>query len=318
MATFPAIEDFIKGFQTKNLTLFSRAITLVESESAEHRSIASTLLSRLRSELEYKEARVIGLSGTPGVGKSSFIEKFGMHLIGENKTVAVLAIDPSSQTTKGSILGDKTRMQELSLSDKAYIRPSPNSSHLGGVARKTRQVIELCRYFGFDYILVETVGVGQSETAVASMCDLFLLLMQTGGGDDLQGIKRGILELADLVIITKADGQNAMPAKVYAREMKSALSLLRHDDDVEVLTVSALEVSGLSEVHKHCEKLYKEMSKSGKLSKRHHEHKKQWFREICSQAMEYKVEQYLNSQNDDFWPEKLATDFLKKLKFNDL
>ncbi len=226
----------------------ARAITLVESGRADHRQMASDLLESLRSETS--QAMRIGLSGTPGVGKSTFIESFGMYLTGQGKRVAVLAVDPSSARTGGSILGDKTRMERLSRDKNAFIRPSPSQTHLGGVARRTREAVALCEAAGFDIILIETVGVGQSETVVSEMSDLFLLLLAPAGGDELQGVKRGIMEIADLILVNKADGDLKATATRTCADYAGALRLLRKrpQDPREfpkAMTVSALEEHGL-------------------------------------------------------------------------
>ncbi len=228
----------------------ARAITLAESTRAEDRAAARTLLERLTGA---GDAVRIGLSGAPGVGKSTFIEGFGMRLIAQGMRVAVLAVDPSSARTGGSILGDKTRMERLSRAPEAYIRPSPSSGALGGVARRTREAIALCEAAGFDAILVETVGVGQSETMVADMTDVFALLLAPGGGDDLQGVKRGVMEIADLVIVNKADGDLLPAANRTRSDYEGALKLLRsrpHDPEGYPLamTVSARTETGLDAV----------------------------------------------------------------------
>lgn len=226
----------------------SRAITLVESGRADHRAQATTLLEGLRGH--GKSALRIGLSGTPGVGKSTFIETFGLMLTATGKRVAVLAVDPSSARSGGSILGDKTRMERLSRDANAFIRPSPSQTHLGGVARRTREAIDLCEAAGFDVILIETVGVGQSETVVAEMSDIFVLLLAPAGGDELQGVKRGIMEMADLILVNKADGDLKAAATRTCADYAGALRLLRKrvqdpDGFPKALMVSALEESGL-------------------------------------------------------------------------
>ncbi|HLS69225.1 MAG TPA: methylmalonyl Co-A mutase-associated GTPase MeaB [Kiloniellales bacterium] len=229
----------------------AQAITLVESTRAEHRVLADQLLARLLPETG--KAVRLGISGVPGVGKSTFIEAFGLHLIEQGRRVAVLAVDPSSRRAGGSILGDKTRMELLSRAPEAFIRPSPAGRSLGGVARRTREAMLLCEAAGYDVGIVETVGVGQSETAVAEMVDLFALLLLPGGGDELQGIKKGIVELAELVIVNKADGEMRSAARRAAAEYRSALRMLRpltENWKVPVLEVSALEKQGLERVWK--------------------------------------------------------------------
>jgi len=226
----------------------ARAITLVESGRADHRSQAAELLAYLAGS--DRQSLRIGLSGTPGVGKSTFIESFGMMLIGLGLRVAVLAVDPSSARSGGSILGDKTRMERLSRERNAFIRPSPSQSHLGGVARRTREAIALCEAAGFDVVLIETVGVGQSETVVSEMSDLFLLLLAPAGGDELQGVKRGIMEMADMILVNKADGDLKATATRTCADYAGALRLLRKrpQDPAEfpkAMTVSAVEEHGL-------------------------------------------------------------------------
>jgi len=226
----------------------ARAVTLVESSRADHRAQAAALLDALRGH--GREALRIGLSGTPGVGKSTFIEAFGMMLTDAGLRVAVLAVDPSSARSGGSILGDKTRMEQLSRVPSAFIRPSPSQASLGGVARRTRAAVSLCEAAGFDVVLIETVGVGQSETMVAEMCDLFVLLLAPAGGDELQGVKRGIMEIADLILVNKADGDLKPAATRTVADYAGALRLLRkRPQDPEgfpkALAVSAVEGAGI-------------------------------------------------------------------------
>lgn len=226
----------------------ARAVTLVESSRADHRAQAAALVDALRGH--GREALRIGLSGTPGVGKSTFIEAFGMMLTDAGLRVAVLAVDPSSARSGGSILGDKTRMEQLSRVPSAFIRPSPSQASLGGVARRTRAAVSLCEAAGFDVVLIETVGVGQSETMVAEMCDLFVLLLAPAGGDELQGVKRGIMEIADLILVNKADGDLRATATRTVADYAGALRLLRkRPQDPEgfpkALAVSAVEGAGI-------------------------------------------------------------------------
>ena len=203
------LQDYVDGFKKKDRTILARAITLVESSNPDHQNLAQELIKSLLPQTG--TSKRIGISGTPGVGKSTFIEAFGKNLTSQNKSLAVLAVDPTSQVSGGSILGDKTRMNELAIDNLAFIRPSPSGETLGGVARRTRESLLLCEAFGFDYVLIETVGVGQSETQVAQMVDLFIMLLQPGAGDDLQGIKRGILEKATGDIVMFMDADNATP-----------------------------------------------------------------------------------------------------------
>ncbi|WP_375262718.1 methylmalonyl Co-A mutase-associated GTPase MeaB, partial [Palleronia sp.] len=227
----------------------SRAITLVESTRADHRAEAVALLAEVADPS--RQALRIGLSGTPGVGKSTFIEAFGKMLTGQGLRVAVLAVDPSSSRSGGSILGDKTRMEELSRDPNAFIRPSPSQTELGGVARRTREAVALCEAAGFDVVIVETVGVGQSETMVAQMTDLFVLLLAPGGGDELQGVKRGIMEIADMILVNKADGETKRQAEATRADYQGALRLLRKregdpDGFPKALPVSAAAREGLA------------------------------------------------------------------------
>lgn len=243
------LEEYVQGILSRDRMILSRAITMVESANPEHLSMAQDIIEQC---LPYSGNSLrIGITGVPGVGKSTFIEAFGKLLTGLGHKVAVLAIDPSSERTKGSILGDKTRMESLSVDPDAFIRPSPSGSTLGGVARKTRETIVLCEAAGFDVIIVETVGVGQSETVVKSMVDFFLLLMLAGAGDELQGIKRGIMEMADGLIINKADGDNKTKAIAAQAQYRAALKLFPKNEnnwDVPVEVCSALEGFAIDKV----------------------------------------------------------------------
>jgi LAO/AO transport system kinase len=254
------LEDYLEGFKNKDRTILARAITLIESSNSEHQKIAQDLLKSLL-HLTGKSKR-IGISGTPGVGKSTFIEAFGKFLTSQQKKIAVLTVDPTSQLSGGSILGDKTRMNELAIDELAFIRPSPSGDTLGGVAKRTRESLLLCEAFGFDYVLVETVGVGQSETAVAQMVDLFVMLLQPGAGDDLQGIKRGILEMVDMVVVTKDDGDQRVFIERAKHDYQHALEILRHDGRIPpVLSCSALTKHGLPEVQNTIEAYFLDQKK---------------------------------------------------------
>lgn len=242
----PTLADRLRRGDRRAL---ARAITLVESGRADHRADALALLEALGTD---RQALRIGLSGTPGVGKSTFIESFGLMLTGLGLRVAVLAVDPSSARSGGSILGDKTRMEHLARDPSAFIRPSPSQTQLGGVARRTREAVALCEAAGFDVVLIETVGVGQSETMVAQMADLFVLLLAPAGGDELQGVKRGIMEMADLILVNKADGGLREQALRTCADYAGALRLLRKrpqdpDGFPKALTVSAMEARGLDQ-----------------------------------------------------------------------
>jgi LAO/AO transport system kinase len=245
------VNEYMEGILSHNRTLLSKAITLIESSLPEHQVIAQGVIERC-VPFSGRSIR-IGITGVPGVGKSTFIEALGKYLTGQGRRLAVLAIDPSSQRSKGSILGDKTRMEELSVDPDAFIRPSPSAGSLGGVTRKTRETIILCEAAGFDTIFIETVGVGQSETAVHGMVDFFLLLMLAGAGDELQGIKRGIMEMADAIIINKADGDNLNKARQAMREYQNALHLFPPIESgwiPRVSICSSLNKSGVEEVWK--------------------------------------------------------------------
>jgi LAO/AO transport system kinase len=242
-------DEFVTGILSGNRTILSQAITLVENSLPEHYETAQSIIEKC---LPFSSRSIrIGITGVPGAGKSTFIETFGLHITAAGRKLAVLTIDPSSKQTKGSILGDKTRMEQLSIHPGAFIRPSPTTGTLGGVARKTRETIILCEAAGFDTILVETVGVGQSETAVHSMVDFFLLLMLAGAGDELQGIKRGIMEMADLIAITKADGTNKVIAENARISFQNALHLFPKKSSgwlPLVQTCSAMTNTGIEEL----------------------------------------------------------------------
>jgi len=244
------INEMTDGILSSNISYVSKAITLVESTKHEHQEQAQQIINAIikHSGNSFR----LGITGVPGVGKSTFIESFGLEVINRGHKLAVLAIDPSSQLSKGSILGDKTRMEQLSIHPKAFIRPSPSSGSLGGVARKTKESIIICEAAGYDYVFIETVGVGQSETAVHQLTDFFLLLMLAGAGDELQGIKRGIMEMADGMVITKADGLNIDKAKSARAEYARALHLFPPTESnwiPEVLTCSSTENKGIKEVY---------------------------------------------------------------------
>ena len=274
----PAVEALAADVRAGNRRALAKAITLVESTRADHQAEAQRLLELLLPHTG--EAARVGISGVPGVGKSTFIEAFGLYLIGRRQRVAVLAVDPSSARSGGSILGDKTRMPQLSASPDAFIRPSPSGGSLGGVARRTREALLVCEAAGYDVVLVETVGVGQSEYAVASMVDFFLVLMLAGAGDELQGIKKGILELADALAINKADGDNVRRAQQAATEYRGALRLFRHTSaswDPPVVTVSAIEQRGMDKVWAIIEDHRLRLSASGELDAKRREQQHTWF-----------------------------------------
>ncbi|MDQ0347243.1 methylmalonyl Co-A mutase-associated GTPase MeaB [Ancylobacter vacuolatus] len=255
-APLPALDTLVEGVRSGHRAMLARAITLVESRKPAHRAQAGALLQALLPQTG--RAIRVGITGVPGVGKSTTIDSLGSHLIAQGHKVAVLAVDPSSSRTGGSILGDKTRMGRLALEERAFIRPSPAAGTLGGVAARTRETMLLCEAAGYDVVLVETVGVGQSETAVADMTDTFLVLMLPGAGDELQGIKKGIIELADIVAVNKADGANLPRARAAASEYRAALHVLGGREpfwSTPVLTYSGLTGEGIAplwdEVLKH-------------------------------------------------------------------
>jgi len=264
----------------------AKGITLIESLRAEDRERAQNLLGEL---LPYTGNSIrIGITGVPGVGKSTFIESFGLHLLNQGKRVAVLAVDPSSPLAGGSILGDKTRMELLSRSENAFIRPSPAGSTLGGVAQRTRETMLLCEAAGFDVILVETVGVGQSEHQVAGMVDFFMLLMLPGGGDELQGIKKGILELADALIINKADGESLGLAKQAKQHYQNAMHLLRHEGQwiPQVQTCSALKNEGISDVWEMILEFWRSSDEAGELQHVREAQRLAWLRQLIQEGLQ--------------------------------
>ncbi len=273
----PTEEELVRRIQKSDPTALAQAITLVESVQPEHSKKASAVLEQC---LAHKSNSLrIGITGVPGVGKSTFIEALGLHLTSIGKKVAVLAIDPTSTQSKGSILGDKTRMNELVKDPNAFIRPSPSSESLGGVARKTRESMILCEAAGFDIILIETVGVGQSETSVHSMVDFFLLLKLAGAGDELQGIKRGIVEMADALVINKADGENIDAANRAKTEFTRALHLYPPKTNgwfPKVLTCSAYEKTGISEIWEMLSEYFVLAKKTGHFDKNRKQQNKSW------------------------------------------
>jgi len=281
-----AADDYLKGILEGNITLLSQAVTLVESNKPDHQKVAQEIIIRC---LPYAGKSVrLGITGVPGAGKSTFIESLGKHITGQGGKLAVLAIDPSSERSKGSILGDKTRMEELSSDPNAYIRPSPAAGSLGGVARKTREIIILCEAAGFDTIFIETVGVGQSETVVHSMVDFFLLIQIAGAGDELQGIKRGIMEMADAIVINKADGDNLDKAQLAAAQFRNALHLFPPAGSgwtPPVLTCSALENTGVSQVWDTVNEYVALTKENGYFKNRRHDQSTYWMYETINEAL---------------------------------
>ena len=261
--------EYLEGILRGEVSVLGQAVTLVESSLPEDHAIAQEVIEKC---LPYAGKSIrIGITGVPGAGKSTFIEALGMHILQHGHKLAVLAIDPSSERTKGSILGDKTRMEELSVARNAFIRPSPSAGSLGGVARKTRESIVLCEAAGFDTVFVETVGVGQSETAVHSMVDFFLLIQLAGTGDELQGIKRGIMEMADGIAINKSDGTNIEKSKLARQQYKNALHLFPMPEsgwNPEVITCSAIEKNGIADVWQMILNYIEFVKKSGFFEKK--------------------------------------------------
>lgn len=273
----PNTEALATAILAGDRAMLGRAITLVESKAVKHRRAADDLLDQLMPHTG--NAWRIGITGVPGVGKSTFIESFGMMLLEEGLKVAVLAIDPSSRRTGGSILGDKTRMQHLSMQDQAFIRPSPAGDSLGGVARATRETMLLVEAAGYDVVLVETVGVGQSETVVEDMVDFFLLLMLAGAGDELQGVKRGVMELADLIAVNKADGDNEMRARIAAKDYRSALRLIRPKTEfwrADAMTCSGLGKMNLTEIWQQIQNHRQALQVGGAFETRRQTQRKAW------------------------------------------
>ncbi len=283
--------------------ILSQAITLVESRLESDQELAEEVLAGCMHQTGGSFR--IGITGVPGVGKSTFIDAFGMHILEQGGKLAVLAVDPSSQRTRGSILGDKTRMANLVTHQRAYIRPSPARETLGGVTRSTRETILLCEAAGYDTLIVETVGVGQSETAVHSMVDFFLLLMLAGAGDELQGIKKGIVELADGVVINKADGENVIPAKKAKTEYQKALHLLsppRGTWKPKVLTCSSLEKTGMEDISGMLDQFRKDMQGQGEWEENRRKQARQWMKDTILHLLE-----------DGFFKDKQVIDRLSKL-----
>ncbi|WP_101689296.1 methylmalonyl Co-A mutase-associated GTPase MeaB [Dysgonomonas massiliensis] len=279
-------DEFVEGILKGNISILSQAVTLIESSRIDHQILAQEIIEKC---LPYSGNSVrIGITGVPGAGKSTSIDVFGTHLIKQNHKVAVLAIDPSSEVTKGSILGDKTRMEKLSIEKDAFIRPSPSAGSLGGVARKTRETIILCEAAGFDRIIIETVGVGQSETAVHSMVDFFLLIQLAGTGDELQGIKRGIMEMADGIVINKADGSNIEKAKLAQSHFRNALHLFPLPESgwkPEVLTYSGYYEIGIPEIWDMIDKYIDFVTKNGYFDYRRNEQSKYWMYETINDRL---------------------------------
>ena len=290
------IEEYYTGVRAGDVTILARALTLIESSNSRHQRLAEELLTKLLPHTG--EAIRVGITGAPGVGKSTFIEALGLYLVRSGQRVAVLAVDPSSGISGGSILGDKTRMPKLSAESEAYIRPSPSAGTLGGVASRTRESLLVCEAAGYQVVLIETVGVGQSETMVADMTDCFLALMLPGAGDELQGIKRGLLELVDVVAVNKADGDTLAAAKRAAHHCDVALKSLSgrspHDEPPDVLTCSALQREGVEIVWHAVERCYARQLDGGTLTKRRGQQNLRWMWGLVEQQLQHAIRKHEN------------------------
>lgn len=325
-----SVAEYVEGIVKGDVTILSQAVTLVESVRHEHQAIAQEVIEKC---LPYSGNSIrIGISGVPGAGKSTSIDVFGLHVLEDGGKLAVLAIDPSSERSKGSILGDKTRMEQLSVHPKSFIRPSPAAGSLGGVARKTRETIILCEAAGFDKIFVETVGVGQSETAVHSMVDFFLLIQLAGTGDELQGIKRGIMEMADGIVINKADGSNIEKAKLAQTQFRNALHLFPAAESgwtPQVLTYSGFYNIGVKEIWDMIYEYMDFVKANGYFTYRRNEQSKYWMYEsineqlrdnfyhnpIIKEMLREKEHQVLNADLTSFVAAKKLLDaYFKELK----
>ena len=282
----PTSGEMVEGILKGDVTTLSRAVTLVESLSPEHQTLAQEIIEKCLPHSG--NSRRIGITGVPGAGKSTSIDTFGLHVLKDGGKLAVLAIDPSSERTKGSILGDKTRMEKLSIHPNAFIRPSPSAGSLGGVARKTRETIVLCEAAGYNNIFVETVGVGQSETAVHSMVDFFLLIQLAGTGDELQGIKRGIMEMADGIVINKADGDNIDRARLAQAQFRSALHLFPPTLSgwmPEVLCYSGYYEIGIPEVWEMIDRYFTFIKENGYFERKRQEQARYWMYETINEQL---------------------------------
>ncbi|MEX2186670.1 MAG: methylmalonyl Co-A mutase-associated GTPase MeaB [Pirellulales bacterium] len=284
------VDEYYNGVLARDIAILPRALTLVESNNPRHETIAEELLTRLLPHTG--NAIRVGITGAPGAGKSTFIEALGLYLTGLGKQIAVLAVDPSSGVTGGSILGDKTRMTHLSAAPNAYIRPSPTAGTIGGVARKTREDMLVCEAAGYDVVLIETVGVGQSETMVADTTDCFLAIMLPGAGDELQGIKRGLLELVDIIAVNKADGHTKTAAELAAHQYKTALTSIATSADREppaVFTCSALNNQSIDVVWAAVDRRYERMKESGELDVRRRRQCIRWLWSIVEDRLRHAV-----------------------------
>jgi len=281
-----SLEQYAEGVAEGDRATLARAITLIESTKPEHQALAQELLQLLLASTG--NAIRVGITGVPGVGKSTLIDQLGTNLTAAGHKVAVLAVDPTSERSGGSILGDKTRMPRLAVDDNAFIRPSPTSGTLGGVTKTTRETMALCEAAGFDVLLIETVGVGQSETAVAGMVDFFLVLMLPGAGDELQGIKKGVIEIADMIAVTKSDGDNVQRAQLAASEYRAALQILTPISpnwSPPVITVSAKENSSIGELWDLIEQHQSKFAETGELEAKRQEQAVRWMHDMLEERL---------------------------------
>ncbi|MCC8115509.1 MAG: methylmalonyl Co-A mutase-associated GTPase MeaB [Bacteroidales bacterium] len=325
----PPPSELVEGIVKGDITALARAVTLVESMQPAHQAVAQEVIEKCLPHSG--NSRRIGITGVPGAGKSTSIDEFGMHILKRGGKLAVLAIDPSSERTKGSILGDKTRMEKLSVQNDVFIRPSPSAGSLGGVARKTRETIVLCEAAGFDNIFVETVGVGQSETAVHSMVDFFLLIQLAGTGDELQGIKRGIMEMADGIVINKCDGDNVDRAKLAAAQFRSALMLFPPTESgwtPEVHCYSGYYGLGIAEVWDMIDRYFEFVQGNGYFDERRRKQARYWMYETINEQLRNnfyqnpdvqelllaKEQRVLNNELSSFIAARDVTDFYFKMK----
>jgi len=303
---------FINGILQKDRIIFSKAITLIESTKPSDELLAEEIIQACLQTK--KTSKRIAITGAPGAGKSTFINAFGKLLLDSNNSVAVLAIDPTSSISKGSILGDKTRMEDLISNENCFIRPTASSTTLGGVARKTRETIVLCEAFGFDYILVETVGVGQSETLVKNMTDLFLLLLLPNSGDELQGIKRGIMEMADIVLINKSEKENEALAKIAATQVKHALHLFSANEKnwtTQVLNISSLQNIGLDKLQETIDSYFLLIETSGFITHKRQQQQLKWLDESIILQIQDKI-------NNDGKIRAMKSELENKVKTNEI
>lgn len=304
----PTIDEYVNGVLNNQKTLLAKTITLIESNSEKHFKLANEIIQRLLPKAG--NSIRVGITGVPGAGKSTFIEALGLHLIAQDHKVAVLTVDPSSSITKGSILGDKTRMDNLSREPNCFIRPSPSGTTLGGVTRKSRETITVCEAAGYDVILIETVGVGQNEITVRSMVDFFLLIMISGAGDELQGIKRGVIELADALLINKADGDNKQRAEIAKSEYSNALHYLQPNTEgwtTSVKLCSAINNEGIVEIWEDILRFSAMTKNTGIFEKRRKSQAKEWFNYLIEERLKT---EFFNNETIKLMLPKIELDLL--------